>query len=127
VAVNKEVRVMSRKARWACIVVAVSFASVCCVIAYLVNKGEMDAAALERQMGREVPLGSSRVDVEQWVRAKGLELHEIRNDEGKNVGLDGTTIKWYPPGWSGELKVICFFDDEDKLVKYHVAWIPNVL
>ena len=108
---------------WRIWTMTITAAVVSCIVALVVlpDSPDREIARLNRQLEIELPLGTSRADVEKWLNDRPT-FHDI---SGAADGARWTVVQahreyfWY---WSGWLMISFSFDDQDRLVKHHIEF-----
>lgn len=78
---------------------------------------------LERQIGSELPIGSSRDEVQKWLHSKGIKYAYIVNSKGLYIGITTTISGTRLPISlrSVRFEIHFYFDDDDKLKYFSVS------
>ena len=86
-----------------------------------------DEAAIRRKVAEALPLGSTKEQVETWLKGQGLpygNLVDVAHDKFVGFGVRTPYTKQYV---SGEVRMEFHFDDDGKLVKEDVdIFIPSL-
>jgi hypothetical protein len=87
----------------------------------------MTASEIESKIDREIPLGSSWLEVESWLKREGIWHHYIgRQDYDKPVGMSGRVFK-AGPRWTfiyTAIDIEFYFNDNDILIERFVSSDP---
>jgi hypothetical protein len=111
--------------------VACSLAALTCVgglgsFLFLGLKSSVSKAEMERRVESEIPLGTSRADVLNWILANGYSNGQIAN--GESPRKTGFNVYFYQRKLWYESKVTIFlvFDENDKLDSAEVEERPRI-
>jgi hypothetical protein len=82
---------------------------------------DREIARLNRQIETDLPLGTSRVEVEKWLtnRPDFDIFSDAANHPQLLRGTAGRGYFWY---WSGDLTIFFSFDGQDRLVNHHIEF-----
>jgi hypothetical protein len=128
-AFNTDVHAKKRRRRWWVLAaVGVLVALVWGVPAYFdghiiprLNPAGADEAALKRKVAAALPPGSTRTQVEAWLKSPGIpygDILDVKSDKAVGVGTRQPYSDWL--GETGFVSLDFYFDDDGKLTKTYV-------
>jgi hypothetical protein len=84
-----------------------------------------EAAQLKSQLARDLPVGSSRDDVEQWLDQRGIEHGFVQRDNSihsiiRQVSKNTYTDKGFTFDIVGDIQIIFRLDDRESLRQVEV-------
>jgi hypothetical protein len=115
---------MRRKPAVGCAIVVLATILTCAGLLYFADSGEKEKARLQRAIAADLPLGSSKPDVEAWLAARGLQADEHTSNDNQNADLVVLIHRDYWLDWSCDLQITFAFDQDARLTKYRVSWRP---
>src|SRR5262245_55371188 len=111
-------------------VLAVSAVACICTLVYLSAVPRVSADALRFQVARELPAGTSRAAVEDWLTRQGLKfdrLSEVGDD--RPVGIECIIEGVYRVSLLGrtDIDLYFYFDADDRLLSVNIEESTNSL
>jgi hypothetical protein len=79
---------------------------------------------LERQIEKDLPIGSSKADVANWFAAHGYQPHTGVSGDGRTYLSVREYREYLLVLESGDLAIVFRFDDSDQIVESYITWHP---